>query len=189
MILYGNQNGSFRLFSNLKISFYFRYIKNTGQNDGTPGLDLNVTHVWEMGITGKGVTVAILDDGVDYLHPDLAPNYDPNSSWDFSGNDPYPYPRWTANGFNRFVHIAVNHSLNFNFSHGTRCAGEISAVADNGICGVGIAFNRFVVENGWTLNSCFSKVAAVRMLDQPYMTDAIKASSMGYKPQNIDIYR
>ena len=32
----------------------FRYIKNTGQNDGTPGLDLNVTHVWERGITGKG---------------------------------------------------------------------------------------------------------------------------------------
>lgn len=135
------------------------YIKNTGQNDGTPGLDLNVTHVWEMGITGKGVTVAILDDGVDYLHPDLAPNYDPKSSWDFSGNDPYPFPRWTSNGFN---------------SHGTRCAGEISAVADNGICGVGIAFN--------------SKIAAVRMLDQPYMTDAIEASSMGYKPQNIDIY-
>ena len=50
---------------------YIRYIKNTGQNDGTPGLDLNVTHVWKRGITGKGVTVAILDDGVDYLHPDL----------------------------------------------------------------------------------------------------------------------
>lgn len=135
------------------------YIKNTGQNDGTPGLDLNVTHVWSRGITGKGVTIAILDDGVDYLHPDLAANYDPESSWDFSGNDPYPYPRWTDNGFN---------------SHGTRCAGEISAVADNGICGVGIAYN--------------SKIAAVRMLDQPYMTDAIEASSMGYKPQRIDIY-
>jgi len=135
------------------------YIKNTGQNDGTPGLDLNVTHVWSRGITGRGVTIAILDDGVDYLHPDIAANYDPESSWDFSGNDPYPYPRWTENGFN---------------SHGTRCAGEISAIADNGICGVGIAYN--------------SKIAAVRMLDQPYMTDAIEASSMGYKPQRIDIY-
>ena len=35
----------------------------------------------------------------------------------------------------------------------------------------------------------YSKIAAIRMLDQPYMTDAIEASSMGYKPQNIDIYR
>jgi len=135
------------------------YIKNTGQDDGTPGLDLNVTHVWNRGLTGKGITIAILDDGVDYLHPDLAPNYSPEDSWDFSGNDAYPYPRWTASGFN---------------SHGTRCAGEIAAVADNGICGVGIAFS--------------SKIAAVRMLDQPYMTDAIEASSMGFRPQNIDIY-
>ena len=31
-----------------------RYIKNTGQDDGTPGLDLNVTHVWKQGFTGKG---------------------------------------------------------------------------------------------------------------------------------------
>ncbi|CAJ0967010.1 unnamed protein product, partial [Ranitomeya imitator] len=25
--------------------------------------------------------------------------------------------------------------------HGTRCAGEVAAVANNGICGVGIAYN------------------------------------------------
>lgn len=26
-------------------------------------------------------------------------------------------------------------------SHGTRCAGEVSAVANNNICGVGVAYN------------------------------------------------
>ena len=25
--------------------------------------------------------------------------------------------------------------------HGTRCAGEIAGVADNGVCGVGVAYN------------------------------------------------
>ena len=25
--------------------------------------------------------------------------------------------------------------------HGTRCAGEVAAVANNGVCGVGIAYN------------------------------------------------
>lgn len=36
---------------------------NTGQADGTPGLDLNVAEAWQLGYTGKGVTIAIMDDG------------------------------------------------------------------------------------------------------------------------------
>ena len=27
------------------------------------------------------------------------------------------------------------------FSHGTRCAGEIAAARDNGVCGVGVAYD------------------------------------------------
>ena len=27
------------------------------------------------------------------------------------------------------------------YSHGTKCAGEVAAQADNGICGVGVSFN------------------------------------------------
>ncbi|MGH0137130.1 UNVERIFIED_CONTAM: hypothetical protein FKN15_015826, partial [Acipenser sinensis] len=40
------------------------YLINTGQADGTPGLDLNVAEAWELGFTGKGVTIAIMDDGM-----------------------------------------------------------------------------------------------------------------------------
>lgn len=36
---------------------------NTGQADGTPGLDLNVAEAWQLGYTGKGVVIAIMDDG------------------------------------------------------------------------------------------------------------------------------
>lgn len=39
--------------------------------------DLNVIKapdVWQQGYTGKGIIVAVLDDGVDIKHPDLAPN-------------------------------------------------------------------------------------------------------------------
>ncbi|XP_063104726.1 neuroendocrine convertase 2 isoform X2 [Cavia porcellus] len=81
------------------------------------------------------------------------------ASYDFSSNDPYPYPRYTDDWFN---------------SHGTRCAGEVSAAANNNICGVGVAYN--------------SKVAGIRMLDQPFMTDVIEASSISHMPQLIDIY-
>lgn len=29
----------------------------------------------------------------------------------------------------------------FYYSHGTRCAGEVAAARDNGICGVGVAYD------------------------------------------------
>ncbi|KAK2824374.1 hypothetical protein Q5P01_021549 [Channa striata] len=126
------------------------YLINTGQADGTPGLDLNVAEAWQLGYTGKGVTIAIMDDGIDYLHPDLASNYNADASYDFSSNDPFPFPRYTDDWFN---------------SHGTRCAGEVSAAANNNICGVGVAYN-----------------------SKPFMTDIIEASSISHMPQVIDIY-
>ena len=36
---------------------------------------LNVTPVWDMGITGKSVTTCLLDDGLDYESEDLADNF------------------------------------------------------------------------------------------------------------------
>ncbi|XP_076314206.1 prohormone processing protease amontillado [Tachypleus tridentatus] len=135
------------------------YLKNVGQNGGKRRLDLNVEAAWAQGYTGKNVTTAIMDDGVDYMHPDLRNNYNSKASYDFSSNDPFPYPRYTDDWFN---------------SHGTRCAGEVAAIRDNRVCGVGVAYD--------------SKVAGIRMLDQPYMTDLIEANSMGHEPNLIDIY-
>ncbi|VVC34580.1 Peptidase S8, pro-domain,Peptidase S8, subtilisin, Asp-active site,Kexin/furin catalytic [Cinara cedri] len=135
------------------------YLRNTGQNGGKPKLDLNVRAAWAQGVSGKNVTTAIMDDGVDYTHEDLKYNYNARASYDFSSNDPYPYPRYTDDWFN---------------SHGTRCAGEVSAARDNGVCGTGVAYD--------------SKIAGIRMLDQPYMTDLIEANSMGHEPDLIDIY-
>lgn len=39
------------------------------------GNDINVTGVWKQGISGKGVTVVIVDDGLDYNSTDLAANF------------------------------------------------------------------------------------------------------------------
>lgn len=39
-------------------------------------------------------------------------------------------------------HTPSEHALPcFSCRHGTRCAGEVAAVANNGICGVGVAYN------------------------------------------------
>lgn len=44
-------------------------------NEEFPQHMMNVTPVWEMGITGKGVIAAMVDDGVDYDSEDLKENF------------------------------------------------------------------------------------------------------------------
>lgn len=36
---------------------------------------MNVYNAWDKGFTGSGITIAILDDGLDTDHPDMADNY------------------------------------------------------------------------------------------------------------------
>ncbi|XP_009881350.1 PREDICTED: furin [Charadrius vociferus] len=128
------------------------YLYNTNQRD------LNVRQAWEQGYTGKGIVVSILDDGIEKNHPDLEGNYDPGASFDVNDQDPDPQPRYTQMNDNR---------------HGTRCAGEVAAVANNGICGVGVAYN--------------ARIGGVRMLDGE-VTDAVEAHSLGLNPNHIHIY-
>lgn len=59
-------------------------IKNTGQSafsdyGGTPGADLNVEPVHQMGVHGVGVTINVVDDGIDFTHPDLRDRQTPGS--------------------------------------------------------------------------------------------------------------
>ena len=36
---------------------------------------MNIYQVWQQGITGKGVVVAVVDEGLQQSHPELADNY------------------------------------------------------------------------------------------------------------------
>ncbi|KAJ9048770.1 pheromone processing endoprotease [Entomophthora muscae] len=83
--------------------------------------DLNVTGLWSEGITGKGIVVAIVDDGIDFEHRDIRENYFKEGSFDFNKNRADPYPD---------TELDV---------HGTRCAGQVAGLR-NDVCGVGIAF-------------------------------------------------
>jgi kexin len=44
-------------------------------NEEFPEHSMNVSGVWEMGITGEGIISALVDDGLDYTSDDLAGNF------------------------------------------------------------------------------------------------------------------
>ena len=85
----------------------------------------------------------------------------------------------------------------------------MSGARDNGVCGVGVAYDSMVA--GSVVNFIYLLIfswlalhfaasfieepimmkyifTGIRMLDQPYMTDLIEANSMGHEPNMIDIY-
>ena len=36
---------------------------------------MNLEEAWQLNYTGRGIVVSILDDGLEYTHPDLQHNY------------------------------------------------------------------------------------------------------------------
>jgi subtilisin-like proprotein convertase family protein len=96
------------------------HLANTGQNGGKPGVDINVTNVW-LEYRGANICIGIVDDGLQYTHPDLAPNAVTNIDYDFNGKDADPAPD----------------PDNWDY-HGTQVAGLAAARGNNqiGVCGV-----------------------------------------------------
>lgn len=85
---------------------------------GTWGIHANL--VWP-DYTGAGIKLADLDDGFQYTHPDLAPNYDINLDRDFASND-------------------LDAAAGAKDNHGTAVMGVMIA-DDNGTGTVGVAFD------------------------------------------------
>jgi Ca2+-binding RTX toxin-like protein len=87
--------------------------------------DLNVTGAWQLGYSGAGTRTVVIDDGFDYTHPDLDPNYDRDLDYGYWDGVP-----------DAFAAPDV--------SHGTAVAGIIGAAA-NGIGTVGVAFGTSLI--------------------------------------------
>ncbi|CAF0818060.1 unnamed protein product [Rotaria sordida] len=143
------------------------------------GRAMNISGAWRLGFTGKNIVVTILDDGIEKDHPDLIQNYEPQASTDINGYDNDPQPRYDPTNEN-------NYDINGNDSdpqprmtatndnkHGTRCAGEVAAAANNNICNVGVAFN--------------ARIGGIRLLDGE-VTDLVESMALSFRPDFIDIY-
>ncbi len=103
------------------------HLLNTGQavlGDTLPvaGNDLNVDGLFRNGIRGQGVTIAIVDDGLQIAHPDLAANVAAVAGKNF------------ANGSNNPSPSDPNRD-----NHGTMVGGIAGAVGANGVGVRGVA--------------------------------------------------
>ena len=82
---------------------------------------INVEGAWQYA-TGAGVSVAVIDQGTEYSHEDLAARYNASLSYDFIDRDTNPTPEDPTE------------------NHGTAVSGIIAA-SNNGLGGVGIAYD------------------------------------------------
>ena len=87
------------------------HLNNTGQTGGPAGNDVGALAAWNTS-RGAGVVIGVVDDGVSYTHPDLAPHYRSDLDYDFNGGSATP----PADG-----------------EHGTSVAGVAAAVGGNGV--------------------------------------------------------
>jgi subtilisin family serine protease len=120
-------------------------MNNTGQNDGggTPGTvdaDIDAPEAWSVFHGSNAVTVAVIDTGVDYTHPDLAANAWTNPG-EIAGNGIDD----DANGYIDDIHgwdfaNGDNDPMDDN-DHGTHCSGTIGGVGNNGVGVAGVNWN------------------------------------------------
>jgi subtilisin family serine protease len=118
-------------------------LKNTGQNTlafynpyptvtlPTPGFDIKAEQAWDVN-QGGGTVIAIIDDGIDYSHPDLAPNIYRDSFGRIVGknvgdNCLYSNIDGSDNTGCNYKTIPLDN----NYGHGTAVAGAAAAKGNN----------------------------------------------------------
>lgn len=112
------------------------HLTNSGQFGG-PGTSINAINAWNQ-VSGRGVTVTVVDSGLFHAHEDLVARYKANMSADFKDFDLDPAPDAADQ------------------SHGTSVAGLIGSTGNNDAGGLGVAPEaglagiKLDFDNGWT---------------------------------------
>ena len=122
------------------------------------GCDVNAVEAWKTCVGDPSIIVAVLDEGVMYTHPDLAPNMWCNPGETSQGAK----ADGDGNGYGGDLHgyNFVEESGNITWSdandsgHGTHVAGTIAAANNNGIGVSGVAGGDGTPNSGVKIMSC-----------------------------------
>ncbi len=68
---------------------YQWHLENLGQTGGSPGADIKAVEAWDL-TDGSGAIVAVLDDAIDWKHPDLVDNVVARYNFIWDDDDPTP---------------------------------------------------------------------------------------------------
>ncbi|MDX1507019.1 MAG: S8 family serine peptidase [Woeseiaceae bacterium] len=146
-------------------------LSNTGQFNGTIGIDIRAEDAWEDTTGDENIVIAVFDTGIDYNHVDLAANVwtnpleIPGNGIDDDGNG------WIddIHGIDTFNDDSDPMDGD---GHGTHVAGTIAAAGNNGIGGTGVMWQARLIackmlgDEGWgTLESaleCFAYAQALK---------------------------
>jgi subtilisin family serine protease len=113
------------------------HYRNTGQTGGTPGADIRLIQAWALETGNPSVVVAVIDGGIDYLHPDIT-----QSMWINADEIPNNGIDDDQNGYVDDIYgygFGDNTGTIFPNFHGTHVGGTIAAVTNNAIGVSGIA--------------------------------------------------
>ena len=131
---------------------------NDNQAGAEAGCDVNAVEAWKTCVGDPSIIVAVLDEGVMYTHPDLAPNMWCNPGETSQGAK----ADGDGNGYEGDLHgyNFVEESGNLTWSdandsgHGTHVAGTIAAANNNGIGVSGVAGGDGTPNSGVKIMSC-----------------------------------
>lgn len=131
---------------------------NDNQAGAEAGCDVNAVEAWKTCVGDPSIIVAVLDEGVMYTHPDLAPNMWCNPGETSQGAK----ADGDGNGYEGDLHgyNFVEESGNITWSdandsgHGTHVAGTIAAANNNGVGVSGVAGGDGTPNSGVKIMSC-----------------------------------
>jgi len=117
------------------------HLGNTGQNGAKPDADVDAPEAWDITTGSNSIVIAIIDDGVEWEHPDIIDNLFANEPEGIPGVD------GDGNGYTNDLHgwdfVNDNNDSgpkDADDQHGMCCAGVAASAGNNGLGVAGIAY-------------------------------------------------